>query len=82
MTLTKRETPRRDDPIQTGLGLQAPRRENVLAALRKLWDETIVPNWGDAADWLELTTRRFAGSSCGRPRAGCWRGRTKRGLPR
>ena len=44
-------------PIQTRFGLRAPRREKALAALSKLWDETIVPNGGDAANWLGLTTQ-------------------------
>ncbi len=44
-------------PIQTRFGLRAPRRENALAALSELWDETIVPNGCDAANWLGLTTQ-------------------------
>ena len=44
-------------PIQTRFGLRAPRREKALAALSELWDETIVPNGGDAANWLGLTTQ-------------------------
>ena len=42
-------------PIQTRFGLRAPRREQVLAALSELWGEIIVPNGGDAANWLGLT---------------------------
>ena len=41
-------------------GLRA-RREKAFAALSK-WDETIVPNWGDAANRLGLTTQNTAGS--------------------
>ena len=44
-------------PIETRFGLRAPRREKALAALSKLWDATIVPNGGDAANWLGLTTQ-------------------------
>ena len=44
-------------PIETRFGLRAPRREKALTALSKLWDETIVPNGGDAANWLGLTTQ-------------------------
>lgn len=44
-------------PIETRFGLRAPRREKALAALSKLWNETIVPNGGDAANWLGLTTQ-------------------------
>ena len=44
-------------PIQTRFGLRAPRREKALAAMSKLWNETIVPNGGDAANWLGLTTQ-------------------------
>ena len=43
--------------IQTRFGLRAPRREKALAALSELWDETIVPNGGGAANWLGLTTQ-------------------------
>ena len=42
-------------PIQTRFGLRAPRREEALAALSELWGEIIVPNGGDAANWLGLT---------------------------
>ena len=44
-------------PIQTRFGLWAPRRETALAALSELWEEIIVPNGGDAANWLGLTTQ-------------------------
>ena len=44
-------------PIETRFGLRAPRRELALAALSELWGETIVPNGGDAANWLGLTTQ-------------------------
>ena len=44
-------------PIETRFGLRAPRRELALAALSSLWGETIVPNGGDAANWLGLTTQ-------------------------
>ena len=44
-------------PIATSFGLRAPRRELALAALSNLWGETIVPNGGDAANWLGLTTQ-------------------------
>ena len=44
-------------PIPTRFGLRAPRREKALAALSELWGETIVPNGGDAANWLGLTTQ-------------------------
>ena len=44
-------------PIQTRFGLRAPRREKAIASLSALWDETIVPNGGGAANWLGLTTQ-------------------------
>ncbi|MDE0105143.1 MAG: DUF6088 family protein [Bryobacterales bacterium] len=44
-------------PIKTRFGLRAPRREKALAALSVLWDATIVPNGGGAANWLGLTTQ-------------------------
>ena len=44
-------------PIQTRFGLRAPRLELALAALSELWGETIVPNGGDAANWLGLITQ-------------------------
>ena len=49
-------------PIQTRFGLRAPRREMALAALSNLWDETIVANGGDAANWLGLTTQNMVRS--------------------
>ena len=49
-------------PIQTRFGLRAPRREKALAALSNLWDETIVANGGDAANWLGLTTQNMVRS--------------------
>ena len=44
-------------PIRTRFGLRAPRGEKALSALSELWDETIVPNGGYAANWLGLTTK-------------------------
>ena len=44
-------------PIQTRFGLRAPSLEKALGALSALWGETIVPNGGDAANWLGLTTQ-------------------------
>ncbi|MCY3598516.1 MAG: DUF6088 family protein [Gammaproteobacteria bacterium] len=44
-------------PIQTRFGLRAPSLAKALAALAALWGETIVPNGGDAANWLGLTTQ-------------------------
>ena len=44
-------------PIQTRFGLRAPNLEMALSALSALWGETIVPNGGDAANWLGLTTQ-------------------------
>ncbi len=44
-------------PIQTRFGLRGPRLEMALATLSELWGETIVPNGGDAANWLGLTTQ-------------------------
>lgn len=49
-------------PIETRFGLRAPRREKALAALSNLWDETIVANGGDAANWLGLTTQNMVRS--------------------
>ncbi len=49
-------------PIQTRFGLRAPRREKALAALSNLWDETIVANGGDAANWLGLTKHNMVRS--------------------
>ena len=45
-------------PIQTRFGLRAPRRHEALASLSELWGEVIVPNGGDAANWLGLTTQK------------------------
>lgn len=44
-------------PIKTRFGFRAPRVENALAALSKLWGETIVPCGGAAANCLGLTTQ-------------------------
>ena len=44
-------------PMQTRFGLRAPSLEKALGALSALWGETIVPNGGDAANWLGLTTQ-------------------------
>ena len=44
-------------PIQTRFGIRAPRLEKALDALSVLWGMTIVPNGGDAANWLGLTTQ-------------------------
>ena len=44
-------------PIQTRFGLRAPSLHEALASLSELWDVTIVPNGGDAANWLGLTTQ-------------------------
>ena len=44
-------------PIETRFGLRAPHREMALSALSELWDEIIVGNGGDAANWLGLTTQ-------------------------
>ena len=44
-------------PIQTRFGIRAPRLEKALDALSALWGVTIVPNGGDAANWLGLTTQ-------------------------
>ena len=44
-------------PIQTRFGLRAPSLEQAITALSSLWDETIVSNGGDAANWLGLTTQ-------------------------
>ena len=49
-------------PIQTCFGLRAPRREKALAALSELWDETIVPSGGGAANWLGLATQNMVRS--------------------
>ena len=44
-------------PIETRFGLRVPSLEKTLDALSALWGETIVPNGGDAANWLGLTTQ-------------------------
>ena len=44
-------------PIQTRFGLRAPSLHKALASLSELWGEVIVPNGGDAANWLGLTTQ-------------------------
>ena len=44
-------------PIHTRFGLRAPRLHEALASLSELWGEVIVPNGGDAANWLGLTTQ-------------------------
>ena len=44
-------------PIQTRFGLRAPSLGKALGSLSALWGETIVPNGGDAANWLGLTTQ-------------------------
>ena len=49
-------------PIQTRFGLRAPSLEKALGALSALWGETIVPNGGDAANCLGLTTQNVVRS--------------------
>ena len=44
-------------PIETRFGTRAPRVAKVLAGLAKMWDETIVPCGGAAANCLGLTTQ-------------------------
>ncbi len=44
-------------PIQTRFGRRAPSLGKALASLSALWGETIVPNGGDSANWLGLTTQ-------------------------
>ena len=44
-------------PIETRFGLRGPSRHRALASLSELWGEVIVPNGGDAANWLGLTTQ-------------------------
>ena len=44
-------------PIETRFGLRAPSLHRALASLSELWGEVIVPNGGDAANWLGLTTQ-------------------------
>ncbi len=44
-------------PIETRFGLRAPRVPQAVAALSKMWGETIVPCGGAAANRLRLTTQ-------------------------
>ena len=44
-------------PVETRFGLRAPRVAKALAALTKMWGETIVPCGGSAANCLGLTTQ-------------------------
>ena len=44
-------------PVATRFGLRAPRVAKALAALSKMWGETIVPCGGAAANCLGLTTQ-------------------------
>ena len=44
-------------PVETRFGLRAPRVGKALAALSKIWGETIVPCGGAAANRLGLTTQ-------------------------
>jgi len=44
-------------PIQTRFGLRGPSLERAISSLADLWNETIVSNGGDAANWLGLTTQ-------------------------
>ena len=44
-------------PVETRFGLRAPRVAKALAALSKIWGETIVPCGGSAANCLGLTTQ-------------------------
>ena len=44
-------------PSQTRIDIRTPRREKALAALAKIWGETIVPNGGGAANCVGLTTQ-------------------------
>ena len=44
-------------PVETRFGLRAPRVAKALAALSKMWGETIVPCGGSAANCLGLTTQ-------------------------
>ena len=57
-------------PIQTRIGIRAPRREKALTALAKLWEETIVPNVGDVANRLMLYFPCSRGRSAARYAAG------------
>ena len=44
-------------PIETRFGVRAPRVSQAVAALSKMWGETIVPCGGAAANRLRLTTQ-------------------------
>ena len=44
-------------PVETRFGLRAPRVSKALAALSRMWGETIVPCGGSAANCLGLTTQ-------------------------
>ncbi|MDE0419030.1 MAG: DUF6088 family protein [bacterium] len=44
-------------PVETRFGLRTPRAAKAVAALSKLWGETIVPCGGAAANCLGLTTQ-------------------------
>ncbi len=44
-------------PIETRFGLRNPRIAKVIAALSRMWGETIVPCGGSAANCLGLTTQ-------------------------
>ena len=44
-------------PVETRFGLRSPRVGKALAALSKIWGETIVPCGGAAANCLGLTTQ-------------------------
>ena len=44
-------------PIETRFGRRAPRIARVIAALSRMWGETIVPCGGAAANCLRLTTQ-------------------------
>ncbi len=44
-------------PVGTRIGLRSPRIHLVIAALSKMWGETIVPSGGAAANCLHLTTQ-------------------------
>lgn len=44
-------------PIETRFGVRAPRVANAIAALSRMWGETIVPCGGASANRLRLTTQ-------------------------
>ena len=44
-------------PIETRFGVRAPRVANAVAALSRMWGETIVPCGGASANRLRLTTQ-------------------------